>query len=110
MDATALGFDMYQTPFSKDPVVLECGFTVEHLETGICGSGDYFESNHTSAAYNVVDMEAYTIALIAKREQVPFLCLKYISDGANGSAGSDWQSTLHKAAVRLKKEIKRLSK
>lgn len=108
MDATALGFKKYQTPFSEEPPLLVYGYAADLLQTGICGSGDHFEANHTTADYNIVDMEAYAIALIALREQIPFLCLKYISDGADGRAGSDWQAALHKAAAKLKEEIIRL--
>lgn len=44
-------------------------------------------------------MEAYALALIAKKENIPFLCLKYISDGANGDAADDWTIHVHNAAA-----------
>jgi adenosylhomocysteine nucleosidase len=44
-------------------------------------------------------MEAYALALIAKKEGIPFLCLKYISDGADNNAADDWTVLVHKAAV-----------
>ena len=48
-------------------------------------------------------MEAYAMALIAKQEQIPFLCLKYISDGADGAAAEDWTIQVHNAAIAFKK-------
>ena len=55
--------------------------------------------------YNVLDMEAYALALIAKREQIPFLCLKYISDGANDDAVEDWTQEVDKASKILREVI-----
>src|SRR5438067_3883631 len=81
MDASTLGFQRYQTPFSELPPVLNYGLKIKGVQEGICGTGDSFETNHSSSDYNVIDMEAYSFALIAMKEQIPFLCLKYISDG-----------------------------
>jgi adenosylhomocysteine nucleosidase len=105
MDATGLGFKSFETPFSGEPALLEYGHFIERLPTGICGSGDHFETAHTNTGYHVVDMEAYALAFIAKKEQVPFLCLKYISDGADGGAADDWSTEVHKAASAFKKII-----
>lgn len=101
MDVTALGFELYQTPFSNDPVVISHGLAIPGIAEGICGSGDSFETDHTAHQYNVVDMEAYSLALIAQREQIPFLCLKYITDGADGSSADDWQTSLKHASRAL---------
>jgi adenosylhomocysteine nucleosidase len=58
--------------------------------------------NHFCNDYNVIDMEAYALALIAMKENIPFLCLKYISDGADGLAADDWSIHVHKAAKAFK--------
>ncbi|PUZ29928.1 adenosylhomocysteine nucleosidase [Chitinophaga costaii] len=105
MDVTALGFEKYKTPFSEHPPVLHYGLQAKGLPTGICGSGDSFETRHTTSDYNVIDMEAFPLAWIAAQEQIPFLCLKYISDGANGSAGEDWSTMVHHAAAALKSSM-----
>lgn len=99
MDVRGLGFELYQTPLSDMPVVLKYGLEMEGLPQATCGTGDSFEMAHAAAAYNVVDMEAYSLALIAMKENIPFLCLKYISDGADGNAAEDWTVQVHKAAV-----------
>lgn len=101
MDVRGLGYDRYETPLSGIPVILEYGLEMVGLKKGICGTGDNFEMGHTAATYNIVDMEAYPLALIAMREKIPFLCLKYISDGANEDAAEDWSILVHKAAVRF---------
>jgi adenosylhomocysteine nucleosidase len=99
MDVRGLGFEQYETPISNLPILLEYGFEMENLQTGICGTGDSFEMGHNTKIYNVVDMEAYALAMIAMKENIPFLCLKYISDGADDNAADDWMIQVHKAAV-----------
>lgn len=103
MDVRGLGYERYETPFSGIAPVLNYGIKIRGLKEGTCGTGDSFEMNHFCADYNVIDMEAYSLALIARKEQIPFLCLKYISDGANGTAAEDWTVQVHKAASAFKK-------
>ncbi len=105
MDVQALGFEPFQTPFSDVPVVLEYGMSVASLPLGICGSGDNFETSQKATAYTLVDMEAYALARICQQEDVPFLCLKYISDGADDDASIDWADALNNAATALKEEL-----
>lgn len=98
MDVRGLGFALYETPFSGIPPVLAYGLKLEGLCEGVCGTGDSFEMNHVHTDYNVVDMEAYALATVAMKEGIPFLCLKYISDGADGSAADEWTVQVHRAA------------
>lgn len=103
MDVTGLGYKKYETPFSETDLILQYGLMLEGLPQASCGTGDNFEMNHLSPDYDVLDMEAYALALIAKRESVPFLCLKYISDGADGNAADDWTIQVHQAAKAFRK-------
>lgn len=98
MDVRPLGYELYETPLSGLPTVLEYGLKMDELQEGICGTGDNFEMGHSTVLYNVVDMEAYVLAMIAMKEKIPFLCLKYISDGADDNAAEDWIVQVHKAA------------
>jgi adenosylhomocysteine nucleosidase len=102
MDAIELGFKRYETPFSGRDPLLAYGLRIEGLPEGICGTGDSFETNHFAPDYNIIDMEAYALAFVAMKEQIPFLCLKYISDGADGAAAEDWMVQVHHAAVAFK--------
>lgn len=102
MDVTALGFDKWKTPFSDDPVVINHGVRAAGFADGVCGSGDNFDASAGADDFDVVDMEAYALALICKREGVPFMCLKYVSDGADEAAHKDWNESLRHAAVALK--------
>jgi len=105
IDVTVLGFKKYETPWSGLEPVLSYGLKLEGLQEGICGTGDNFETAHATDDYDVIDMEAYALALVAMKEQIPFLCLKYISDGADGTAAEEWMVQVHNAAVAFKKII-----
>jgi adenosylhomocysteine nucleosidase len=43
-------------------------------------------------------MEAYALAKACRLGGAPFACVKYVTDGADDTAASDWQSNVHKAA------------
>lgn len=101
MDVTPLGFPRYKTPFSNMPATLNVQGPDTPLPQGICGTGDHFDIAHTGETYSVVDMEAYALAHICHKEQIPFLCLKYISDGADGQAHLDWEQALEAGAKAL---------
>jgi adenosylhomocysteine nucleosidase len=103
MDVRGLGFKLYETPFSNINPMLSYGIKIKAFPEGICGSGDSFEMNHSVSDYNVIDMEAYPLAYVAMMENIPFLCLKYISDGADGTAADDWAVQVHNAATAFKK-------
>ncbi|MFY0256005.1 hypothetical protein ACDQ55_18865 [Chitinophaga sp. 30R24] len=109
MDVTPLGFAKYETPLSGQAPLLQYGLKVPGLQEGTCGTGDSFEIGHITSDYDVIDMEAYPLAWIAKEENIPFICLKYISDGADGKAAEDWQVAVHLAAAALKQIINKLS-
>lgn len=105
MDVTPLGFAKYETPFSNLPPVLSYGLQTHLFPCVTCGSGDTFEQAQNLANYEVVDMEAFSLAYVAIQEQIPFLCLKYISDGANEDAAKDWTVSVPVAARALKNAI-----
>ena len=99
MDVRGLGYEQYETPLSGLAPVLNYGLRMDKLPQGICGTGDSFEMGHVTTIYDVVDMEAYALAMVAMKENIPFLCLKYISDGADDTAAEDWTVQVHNAAV-----------
>jgi adenosylhomocysteine nucleosidase len=106
MDVSGLGYAQYETPLSGLPPVVEYGLSMEGLPETICGTGDNFDMKHSTSVYNVVDMEAYALAFVAMKEGIPFLCLKYISDGADGNAAEDWTIQVHKAAIAFGDALK----
>jgi adenosylhomocysteine nucleosidase len=110
MDVTPLGIEKYQTPYAPEPAILKYGLKVSGLMLGLCGTGDNFQVNQGPHFINVVDMEAHSLALVCLREDIPFLCLKYITDGADGNAAADWNTALDQAAHQLHKTIETLKR
>jgi adenosylhomocysteine nucleosidase len=106
MDVRGLGYAQYETPLSGLPLVLEYGLAMDGVPESVCGTGDTFEMAHAATLYNVIDMEGYALAMITMKEQIPFVCLKYISDGADGNAAEDWTILVHKAAVAFGNVLK----
>lgn len=106
MDVRGLGYAQFETPLSGLQPVLEYGLLMNHLPQSVCGTGDTFEMAHAATIYNVIDMEAYALAMVAMKEKIPFVCLKYISDGADGNAAEDWTVQVHKAAFAYGKILK----
>jgi adenosylhomocysteine nucleosidase len=98
MDVTGLGFALGQTPFDAGEAMLQVSPRYGHLLHGICASGDRFVQDRLAMACDMVDMEAYALAKIALAENLPFSSVKYITDGADGTAAGDWQSNLVRAA------------
>lgn len=105
MDVTPLGFKLGETPFDLTPPVLENGRHVEGLQTVTCGSGDRFVAGNPPEGCDILEMEAYALAKVCLKEHIPFIALKYISDGADGAAAIDWPTALDNAGRALRKVL-----
>ena len=92
-----------QTPF-EDMIIIDNGDGLT------CSTGDNFvtDSNLLIPA-DVVDMEAYAIAKVCKKHNVEFLCYKFVSDGANEDALSDWRSTVSQGQEYYMNKLKELN-
>lgn len=99
MDVSALGFPLGETPFEALPARLEFAPLFPQLPEGLCGSGDSFQTGAARLHCDVIDMEAYALAKVCQVEGGQFGCAKYITDGADHAAASDWQSNLPRAAA-----------
>ena len=109
MDVTGLGFMRGETPFEGNPE----HFIIESPEgvfnpIGIratCGSGDNFVEDKTDYYGEVVDMEAYALSKVCYRYDIPFISFKYITDGADGEANTDWEKNVGKGIVEFKEKV-----
>jgi adenosylhomocysteine nucleosidase len=101
MDVSALGFEVGHTPYEELPAKLAFPRLFTHLPAGICGSGDSFETGAPRLACEVVDMEGYALAKVCRLEGAHFGCAKFITDGADHRAATDWQSNLAAAAAHF---------
>lgn len=101
MDATALGFALGQTPY-EDDIHLDYGLSVPGLPQAVCFSGDSFVTErHPQLALELIDMEAYALAKVCRHFGLPFCALKFITDGADGAAASEWNVAVKLAAQHL---------
>jgi adenosylhomocysteine nucleosidase len=98
MDVTELGFAHGETPFEEVPRELSFEPVFEALPRGVCATGDRFETLDHSNDWDVIDMEAYALAKVCRFEGLSFGCAKFITDGADENASSDWQANLPRAA------------
>lgn len=109
MDVTAFGFEAGTTPFEKVPARLEFPAAFADLPRGSCGTGDSFETANRPLECDVLDMEAYALAKVCWLEGTRFLCVKYVTDGADHAAVADWQSNLPRAAAEFLRLYRRLA-
>jgi adenosylhomocysteine nucleosidase len=98
MDASGLGFALGETPFDTTPLTLSTSRYYPHLPAGICGSGDSFLQGTSPVACDIIDMEAFALAKVCHHENISFSSVKYITDGADGTAHLDWNENLKHAA------------
>ena len=110
MDCVELGFQNYVTPFDANSQnILHYGKNISDLTQGICGTGDnFYTSLKKDTIYNLVDMEAYALAKICELQNIEFICIKYITDGADSNAANDWSTSLKLAAKNLFKQYQKL--
>ncbi len=102
MDVSPLGFPVGVTPFSSGPSILDFDVSLRGWRNHTCSSGDNFvtkgECPHDSDAF---DMEAYALALVCKNENIPFFCIKFVTDDGRRDAARDWQDNLKNAPAAL---------
>ncbi|RYZ07140.1 MAG: 5'-nucleosidase [Myxococcales bacterium] len=98
MDVSGLGFPLGTTPFEDVPAVLEFPALFPELPEAVCGTGDRFETGKPLVDCDVIDMEGYALAKVCHLESVELGAVKFVTDGADGTAGVDWQDNLPRAA------------
>lgn len=96
MDVRGLGVPLGVTPFEDG----------DHIDLGgagvSCGTGDSFVQSAPELRTDLVDMEAFAIAKACEQSGVAFICLKYVSDNADGGAAKDWSASMQKGAGLFK--------
>lgn len=102
MDVSGLGVPLGTTPFDAGvPIRLEFPAVFPQLTPAVCGTGDSFATTQSALECDVVDMEGYALAKVCWLERARFTAVKWVTDGADHTAGADWQSNLHHAAERF---------
>ena len=109
MDVRPLGVPLGETPFDDLPAVLEVPRRLPELPAASCGSADHFVSGHDVGDSDVVEMEAYALAKVCRREGVEFMAVKFVTDGGDADAHSDWRANLPLAAAAFRGVYDRLT-
>ena len=103
MDATPLGFKKGETPFEKEPMMIDFSHIKNPIGKNLtCYTGDTFETN-ISQYDDVVDMESYALAKTCRNFEIDFVSYKYISDDGNAD---DWEKNCGKGIEEFKKVLK----
>jgi adenosylhomocysteine nucleosidase len=97
MDVSPLGLLPGATPYDILPALLEVSARFPSLPAVLCGTADHFVAGHDTGDCDVVDMEAYALARVCALEDVPFACVKYVTDGGDHQAADDWHRNLDRA-------------
>ena len=108
MDVSGLGFSLGTTPFEDVPAILEFPPMFSAMPEAVCGTGDRFETGKPLVECDVIDMEGYALAKVCHLEGAEFGALKFVTDGADGNAGVDWQGNLPRAARAFVEHYARL--
>ena len=99
MDVRPLGFKLGHTPFD----------TINHIDlsgTGVSlGTGDHFVTTPPELITDIVDMEAYALAKVAKSFECDLQCWKYISDNADDNAADQWAENVAKGAHAFVEQV-----
>ncbi len=112
MDASALGFQRGETPFSGLPVRVPLPLQIAGLPHASIATGASIVSGaaYDAVAADMVDMETFAVLRACQRFGLPLIGLRGISDGAEELAHlSDWTQYLHLVDERLAAAVDRLA-
>jgi adenosylhomocysteine nucleosidase len=98
MNCSQLSEKSYVTPFEEDVGCIG-------LNGVCCGTSDTFitDSKDIKNIVDLVDMECYALAKVAKFENIQFDSYKYITDECNGESSNDWKENIKKAKIYYEK-------
>ena len=103
MDATPMGFKIGETPFDKEPSMIDFSHIKNPIGKNLCCyTGDSFVTDMTPYD-DVVDMESYALAKTCRNLGIDFVSYKYISDDGNAD---DWEKNCGKGVEEFKKVLK----
>lgn len=111
MDLASVGIPLGETPMDSINGLIS-GEIISKYPKGICGTGDSIEVGTPKMECDLMDMEAYAIAKVCKKMDIGFYSFKYITDGSDENALSDWTSNLNVASevlLRIYHEVMQLN-
>lgn len=94
MDARPL-VELGITPFDPDDVGGALSLGVEGV---VLSTGDNFVTAPPELASDIVDMEGYAIAKVARQAGILFSCHKFVTDLADENATENWRANVSRGA------------
>jgi adenosylhomocysteine nucleosidase len=110
MDVSAIGYKKYITPGDFKEQVFQYKYLTTNLEQAICGTADSFAISSNDDIWDLNDMEGYALAKVCHKYNVPFLCFKAISDGADKDSSKDYKESFKTLPEKLYQVYKDLCK
>jgi len=102
MDVRALGCKLGETPYSKEHWI-----TLSDVETRpTLTSGDSFVSFIPELKSDLVDMEAYAIAMVCRDQRIPLDVYKFVSDNADAEAPRTWEENVNAGSIEFIRLLK----
>lgn len=77
---------------------------ISSLPRALCGSADFIQDkifDKMTDDFDLMDMEAYALAYVAQQFDIPFHCIKFVSDHSNENLLLDWKKNLALAQENL---------
>jgi adenosylhomocysteine nucleosidase len=111
MDASALGFELGETPFLGLPAVIVQPLRVPGIPAATLSTGANVVSgkDYDFIDAEMVDMESYAVLRACQRFGLPLIVLRGISDGTSELREvEDWSRYLHIVDERLAEAVGRL--
>lgn len=71
------------------------------MPVGECSTGDSFVTDSDELDSDVCDMESFCIAYICKKQKIPFVSVKVVTDIVGSNSVTDWQSAINDAVQKL---------
>ncbi len=98
MRCEGLDFKRGTTPFDQAPSHFHANheLTLEGVTEADCYTNDQFldDPDLLPPGPCVVEMEAFALAKVCYRFDIPFAAFKYVTDAADGAASEDWHDNL----------------
>lgn len=67
----------------------------EYSSRFLCNTGDDFVMQGSGISGEVIDMEAFALAMVCHEENIPYFAVKYITDKIGENDIRSWESKLH---------------
>ncbi len=109
VDLSAVGLQPGFFP-GNDGKIISSKKYLKNLPQAICGTGDRIDLHPPRVKCDVYDMEAFALAFVCRKLELPFVSLKFVSDASQNSVAAEWKDNLAKAQESLLIQLQEIIK